>query len=710
MSLSGTTKQSVFIVSDLCCATEEASIRKKLSTLAGIIDLQINLISHKLTVRHSTDDQHILKALKTIGLPGLLVSPSVSSRRIPAYRRVAFSVVASSLFFLSGQAAIALSGSPFLPRALFLLSILSGGWQVGVKAFKAVRNLSLDINFLMAAAVVGAVAIGEYVEGAAVMLLFAFSLLLESMSIERTRHAIHSLMKLSPLAAVIKRGTIERLVPVEEVKIDNIVVLRPGERVPLDGEVVSGFSTVDESAITGESAPVVKKAGDQVYAGSLNQRGTLDIRVTKPASDSTIARIVQLIEEAESQRAPSQTFVEQFARVYTPTVFGLAVCLAVVPPLAFQEPFGEWLYRALVLLVIACPCALVISTPVTIVSALTNAARNGLLIKGGKHLERLAKLDAVAFDKTGTLTEGHVAVVDVISFDSLTAGEITRIAAAVELRSEHHLAGALLRYAEEHQISLDDIAIDQFESIPGKGVRATVNGKIFALGNHQFAEELKVCSPRVEQSLAELEAKGQTAIILADDRHALGIISVADRIRTESPSAIASLRKLGVQESILLTGDNRGTAQHVAEQLGFDKVEAELLPENKLALIRSLKSRHRTVSMIGDGVNDAPALAMADVGIAMGGVGSDTTLETADIVLMSDDLSKVPYGISLARRTLRVIKQNITLALLVKTFFITFGILGLSSLWLAILADDGVTLVVVINAMRLLRKPTKKSV
>ncbi|MBI3004315.1 MAG: cadmium-translocating P-type ATPase [Ignavibacteriales bacterium] len=702
MTNSTDTKQSVFTVSDLCCATEEALIRKKLSNLAGVRSLQFNLVSHKLTVEHSTQEQEILKALGQVGLPGRLESSPFPTKH-KSSRRLLYSVVFSAAFFAGGQFARFLDAAPIISSGLFLISIVFGGWQVGIKAFKAVKNFSLDMNFLMTAAVIGAVAIGEHAEGAAVMLLFALSLLLESLSMEKTRNAVHSLMKLSPTTATVKRGTIESVVAVESVGVGEVIVLRPGERIPLDGEVVGGFSTVDQSAITGESVPVVKKTGSTVFAGSLNQRGTLDVRATKRASDSTIARIVHLVEEAESQKAPSQTFVEKFARSYTPAVFLLAVCIALVPPLMFQQEFGEWFYRALVLLVIACPCALVISTPVTIISALTNAARNGLLIKGGKHLERLAVVDAVAFDKTGTLTEGNVAVVDVISFDSISAQEITKIAAAVELRSEHHLAGALLRYAEQQRIALDDLAVDHFESVPGKGVRATVNQKNFTLGNHQFAEELKVCSPRVEEILAELEAKGQTAIILADERQALGVISVADRIRTESTSALESLRKLGVRESILLTGDNRGTAQRVSAQLGFDTVEAELLPEDKLSLIRKLKSRYKTVSMIGDGVNDAPALAMSDVGIAMGGIGSDTTLETADIVLMSDDLSKVPYGVSLARKTLRIVKQNIMFALAVKAIFLVLGVFGLTSLWLAILADDGATLLVVLNGMRVLR-------
>ncbi|HLF20001.1 MAG TPA: cation-translocating P-type ATPase, partial [Bacteroidota bacterium] len=607
MTLPADTKQSVFMVSDLCCAAEETLIRKKLGTLAGVRNLQFNLVSHKLTVQHSTQEQEILNALHKIGLPGHLEPRPGAPAKQRTSRRVLYSVISSGVFFAIGQIAHAVDAPQPIPLALFLAAILMAGWQVGTKAFKAVRNFSLDMNFLMTIAVIGAVAIGEYAEGAAVMFLFAFSLLLESLSMDRTRSAIQSLMKLSPTTAVVKKGAVETVVPVESVEIGDVIVLRPGERIPVDGEVVSGFSTVDQSAITGESMPILKKTGDSVYAGSLNQRGTLDVRAVKPASDSTIARIVHLVEEAESQRAPSQTFVEKFARFYTPSVFLLAIGIALVPPLLFHEPFGGWFYRALVLLVIACPCALVISTPVSIVSALTSAARNGLLIKGGKYLERLAKIDAMAFDKTGTLTEGRLVVMNIVSFDSISDQEILRIAAAVEVRSEHHLAEALLRHAQKENINLDDVVIEHFESVPGKGVRATVNRRHFTLGNHQFAEELGVCSPQVERILAELESKGHTAVILADERQALGVISVADTIRTESKTALESLHKLGVRQTILLTGDNRGTAQHIASRLGFDSAESDLLPDDKLSFIKKLKSRYATVSMVGDGVNDAPA-------------------------------------------------------------------------------------------------------
>jgi Cd2+/Zn2+-exporting ATPase len=490
---------------------------------------------------------------------------------------------------------------------------------------------------------------------------------------------------------------------VDEIAVGEIVIVRPGERIGVDGEVVKGHSTVDEAPITGESMPISKLQGDPVYAGSFNQRGSLQVRATRRATDSAIARMIHLVEDAQSKKAPSQSFVEQFAHYYTPAVFGLAIALALIPPIVFHALFTEWFYRALVLLVIACPCALVISTPVTLVSALTNAARHGVLIKGGKHLEMLSRVRAIAFDKTGTLTEGHPVVTDIVTLDALTSTEMLRIAAAAELQSEHHLADALLRKAEEEGISLSDVRTEDFSSITGKGIRTKVNGTSYIIGNHQLMEELRVCTPAVEKVLLDLEREGKTVVIVSDERQVLGVIAIADRVRQESGSTVEALHKLGVRHVVLLTGDNTGTAAAVARLLRVDELKAELLPEDKLSVVKQLQSRWGTVAMVGDGVNDAPALAAADIGIAMGGIGSDTALETADVVLMADNIAKVPYGILLGKKTLRIVKQNISLALLTKGVFITLGVFGLSSLWLAILADDGTALLVILNGLRLLR-------
>jgi Cd2+/Zn2+-exporting ATPase len=501
---------------------------------------------------------------------------------------------------------------------------------------------------------------------------------------------------------MVKLSDREVSVPVAEVPVDAIIVVRPGERIPLDGIVLEGGSTVDQSAITGESVPVTKAPADSVFAGSFNQRGTLEIRVTKAAGDSTIARIIRLVEEAQARKAPSQTFIERFARVYTPAVFILALSIAIIPPIMFGASFDDWFYRALVLLVIACPCALVISTPVSVINAITSAARRGVLIKGGRHLEQLAGIRAVGLDKTGTVTEGAASITSVTPVDSYSESEIIRIAAAIEAKSEHHLAQAFLRRAELEGIDLRATDIRDFQSIPGKGIRAVVDGKPFTLGNHPLVEELGLCSRELEKTLESLEGEGKTTVVLLNDTGPVGIMGISDQLRNESREAVTQLRKMGIAHVVLLTGDNRGTATHIGKELGADEVHAELLPEQKLDLIRSMRERFGLTAMVGDGVNDAPALAAADVGIAMGGIGSDTALETSDIVLMSDNLLQIPATIGLGKRALAIIKQNIAIALATKAVFLALGVMGLTSLWLAILADDGATLVVVLNSLRLL--------
>lgn len=694
-------QESTFTIHDLCCATEEQKIRKRLEIQPGIKDLEFNVVGHRLKVSHTCDEQVILNHLRAIGLPGINERSQQQPDRNPA-RRLFFSTASSAAFFAAGFASKWLGLANEVSIALFLSSIVAGGWHIAAKAWNAIRLVSLDMNFLMSIASVGAILIGQYAEGAAVVLLFSMSLLIESLSLDRTRRAIHSLLNVSPPTATVVRNGSGCTVAVEEIAIGETVIIRPGERIPLDGEVTSGQSSVDEAPVTGESLPSLKRNGDPVYAGSFNLRGALEVRVLKKVNDSTIARIIHLVEEAQSKKAPSQTFIEQFARYYTPTVFGLAIAVAVVPPLLLGLPLVDWLYRSLVLLVIACPCALVISTPVTIVSALANAAHHGVLIKGGKHLEALAGIRAVGFDKTGTLTEGRLTVTDIVPLNTIPASEILRITAAAEIKSEHHLAEALLRKAASESIEIDSILAEDFSSITGKGIKTKLDGKAYVVGNHQLVEEMGLCSPAIEKVLNRLESQGKTVVILADTTQVLGAIAIADSVRDESRSVVSSLHRLGVRHVALLTGDNYGTASTVAAQLQVDEVRAELLPEQKLRAIHDLKNRFGSVAMVGDGINDAPALAAADVGIAMGGIGSDTALETADIVLMTDTISKVPYGIALGKKALRVIKQNIALALLTKGVFLVLGVLGLSSLWLAIFADDGAALIVILNGLRLL--------
>ncbi|TSA22127.1 cadmium-translocating P-type ATPase [bacterium] len=695
-------KQTTFLINDLCCATEEQLIIKRLQRLSGIQQLEFNLISHTLRVKHTCDEETIAHQLKNIGLPGQIESKA-GAPVTKTFGRILTSTVLSGILFVIGMAVQLFTSPGVTADAFFLLTLLAGGWHMALKAFKAMRSFALEMNSLMIVASLGAVIIGQYAEGAAVILLFSVSLLLESASTERTRSAIRSLMKLAPASGTVLRGSTEHTVPLEEIRIGETVIVRPGERIPVDGRVLKGASSVDEAAITGEPFPSPKSSGDVVYAGTFNQLGVLFIDVTRQSSDSTIARIMHLVEEAQNKKAPSQTAVERFAQYYTPAVFILAICVALIPPLFFGALFADWFYRSLVLLVIACPCALVISTPVTLASAITNAARNGILIKGGKHLELLGGLRAIAFDKTGTLTQGRASVSEIVSLNSLSEREILRIAAAAELHSEHHLAEALLRKAKESGIQLTDMQTEDFSSVTGKGIRTRVDGRTYIIGNHLFMEELGVCSPLVEEKLAQLEASGKTVVLLSDEKSVLGLISISDEIRSEGRETIRELREQGIARVALLTGDNQGTARAVAEQLGVDEVQAELLPDGKLRAIEALRKRYGPVGMVGDGINDAPALASADVGIVMGGAGSDIALETGDVVLLSDNIEKIPHAIALGKKAIRIIWQNISIALLTKSVFLVLGVFGWTSLWLAILADDGAALVVILNALRVLK-------
>jgi Cd2+/Zn2+-exporting ATPase len=692
----------------MCCADEEFTIRKKLGSLDGVDSCAFNLVAQKLTVTHRTDDAQIMKALREVGFKARAGSEGTRNAKARTSHAQLYSTLVSGVLALFGGILLHLEFSSDLTTPVFASAVLLCGWRIALKGLRAVRTFVFDMNFLMTLAVVGAMMIGQWQEAAVVTFLFAFALQLEAYSMEKTRKAIWSLMDLSPMTARVIRDGNEAETPVAEVSIGDHVLVKPGERIPLDGEVLSGSSFVNQAPITGESTPVEIAAGSQVFAGSINGKGSLVFRVTKGARDTTLAHIIHLVEEAQSRRAPSQSFVDRFSRIYTPAVIGAAVLLSLVPPLLFAQPFETWFYRSLVLLVIACPCALVISTPVTIVSGLTNAARNGILIKGGAHLENAGALKVIAFDKTGTLTLGTPVVTDVLSLNTISTKEIVALAAAMESHSEHHLGAAIVRYAKQHDIPYEEIHLERFESLTGKGVRAQLNGKTFSIGSHALAEEQGICSPVIEEKLRGFEQGGKTTIILGTQTEALGILAIRDEIRGESKDAVRALHENGIEKVVMLTGDNRGTAQAIAEELEIDMHEAELLPEQKLDAIQSLRNQHWSVGMVGDGINDGPALAASTVGIAMGTIGSDVALETADIALMSDDLSKLSYTISLSRKTVRVIRQNVAFSLLIKLVFLGLAIPGLATLWMAIAADEGVSLLVTFNAMRILRMKDRK--
>lgn len=599
-------------------------------------------------------------------------------------------------------------GPAWLPTAFFGLATLAGGGLVLPPAWRALQKRRLDINVLMAVAVTGAWIIGEYAEAASVVFLFAFSELLESWAAGRARNAVTSLLELSPLSAlVLSPDGVEVETPVAEVPVGATILVRNGSRVPLDGTVVKGRSSVNQAPITGESTPIAKQVDDPVYAGTVNGEGSLTVEVTKLSKNTTLANIIRLVGEAEEGKPPTQRFVDRFASIYTPVVFVLAVLVALVPPLFFAQPWVFWIYRSLVLLVIACPCALVISTPVSIVSGLTALARRGVLIKSGVHLEAVGKLRALAVDKTGTITQGRPTVVDVIPQAGISAEEVLTRAASINSHSEHPLALAIVEAARAKELSIP--TAENFQSVTGSGARAELSGHPHFIGNHRMAHETGLCTPEIEAILRSIEEKGQSLAVVGHDPHGdcpgqiLGILAIADTLRPEAMEAIQLIHEAGIEKIVMLSGDNQRTVDAISREVGIDEAIGDLLPEDKVEHVRRLVATYSMVGMIGDGVNDAPALATANVGFAMGAIGSDTAIETADIALMKDDLRKVAETVHVGRRTLGIIRFNVIFALAIKALFLILAFLGLAGLWMAILADTGATLLVILNSLRLLR-------
>ncbi|MEO9929986.1 MULTISPECIES: heavy metal translocating P-type ATPase [Rhodopirellula] len=586
--------------------------------------------------------------------------------------------------------------------ACYLVGILAGLYLVLPKAWRSLITLRPDMNLLMSIAVVGAIAIGEWFEGAAVAFLFSLSLLLESWSIGRARRAIASLMDLTPPVAHLRDESGEvRDVPPADVPVGSTLVVRPGEKIPLDGEVVVGNSDVNQAPITGESVPVEKQAGDELFAGTINGDGLLEMRSTKAAEDTTLARIIQMVGDAGSKRAPSEKWVEKFAAIYTPVVMAVALLMLLIPTLLLGQPWSVWIYRSLVLLVIACPCALVISTPVSVVAALAAAARQGVLVKGGVFIELPGKLVAIAMDKTGTLTKGAPEVIDVVPMNGHDEEELLSRAGALELNSNHPLARAIVDEIKKRGMTMPPA--ESFETIQGKGATGVMDGKTYWLGSHRYLEQRGQETPEVHQQLGAMQDAGRTVVVIGNDEHVCGFITLADAIREETRDAIKALHAVGIKQIVMLTGDNAGTAKAIGKEAGIDEVHAELLPEDKVAAVEDLVARYEHVAMIGDGVNDAPALARASLGLAMGAAGSDAAIETADIALMSDDLSKLPWLIRHSRRTLSIIRQNIWFSLALKALFVVLTLMGVASLWAAIAADMGASLLVIANGLRLLR-------
>nr|WP_224786797.1 heavy metal translocating P-type ATPase [Pandoraea sputorum] len=698
------------------CPTEERLIRDQLGRRPGVETLYFNLLKRELTVvfdqRASAFDvdrerDGVADTLRKLGMtPVPLSDENAGAAAPPPVNRTSDAVrlVAGGVLAAASEVAV-WSGvpehSPWV-GAMVVAAILACGLPTLKKGWIALRHFTLNIHFLMSLAVIGAMFIGQWPEAAMVIVLFALSEKLEAASLTRARRAVEALMRLAPDQASVQQtdGTWAD-VPAATLAVGARVRARPGERIAIDGVIEKGASALNQASITGESVPVDKTVGDDVYAGSINESGLIVYRTTVAPGDTTLARIVRIVETAQQQRSPTQRFVDKFSRIYTPAVVLCALLVAIVPPLAFGLAWSPWIYKALVMLVIACPCALVISTPVTVVSGLTAAARAGILIKGGAFLESGRLIRAVALDKTGTLTRGEPRLTDVVPLRGTSRDEALTLAAALDAQTTHPIARAVV---EGHaQAGLGTLpSVTDFEALVGMGVKGRVGETLYYLGNHRLIESLGVCNAEVEAELTRLEAQARTAIVLASETQALAVLAVADTLREESREAIAQLTKMGVR-TVMLTGDNRATAQVIGEQSGVSDVRAEMLPEDKWQAVSSLREKYGHVGMVGDGINDAPALASADVGFAMGVTGTDSALETADVTLMDDDLRKLPAFLALSQRSATVLKQNIAVALGIKAVFFALAVMGLASLWMAVFADVGASLLVIANGMRLLR-------
>lgn len=709
-------------IATMDCSVEESEIRRALDSIAGITSLRFDLRQRVLTVAAASEVlPAAVEAMRRVGFDPQLATDS--SGGVPSGSahapdqghdgehdhgpaQLGAGIARLILALVPAIAAEALSF--FAPdtqvfngigMALALAAIALAGLDTYQKGLGALRHGCLNINALMAVAVTGALVIGQWPEAAMVMALYAIAELIEARSVDRARNAIQSLLALAPEQAEVGQsdGTWSQLM-VSDVALEAIVRIRPGERVPLDGVVTAGSSAINQAPVTGESIPVDKSVGDAVFADTINETAALEFRVTATASNSTLARIIHAVEEAQGTRAPTQRFVDRFAAVYTPAVFVLALAVALLTPWAMGWTWLEAIYKALVLLIIACPCALIISTPVTVVSALASAARRGILIKGGTYLEEARNLKAIAFDKTGTVTEGKPKLVGFVVVDqSVAKDRVAVFAASLAGRSDHPVSKAI---AAGLTVELEEV--EEFEALAGRGVQGCINGHVLVLGNHRLVEERKQCSPELEAQLRAHEEAGRTVTLLAGEAGVLALFAVADTIKESSRRAVEALKALGVTP-VMLTGDNEATAKTIAREAGIDEAQGNLLPQDKLAAIKNLQTRHGATAMTGDGINDAPALAQADIGFAMGGAGTHTAMEAADVVIMNDDLSRIPETIRLSRRTHAVLWQNISLALGIKIVFLLLAVSGHASMWMAVFADMGASLLVVANGLRLLR-------
>ncbi len=708
---------TVYRVEGFSCANCAGKFERNVKEIPGVQDAKVNFGASKISVTGEASIEELEKAGAFENLKVSINTPSYASTtsekgKVPTEKKVPFykkhsTLLYAVLFIVFGYLSQFVNGEDnLITSLLFVASIVIGGFSLFKVGFQNLTRFDFDMKTLMTVAVIGAAIIGEWAEASVVVILFAISEALERYSMDKARQSIRSLMDIAPKEALVRRNGQEIMIHVEDIAIGDIMIVKPGQKIAMDGMVVSGYSAVNQAAITGESVPVAKTIHDEVFAGTLNEEGLLEVKITKLVEDTTISKIIHLVEEAQGERAPAQAFVDKFAKYYTPIIMVIAALVAVVPPLLFDGGWETWIYQGLSVLVVGCPCALVISTPISIVSAIGNAAKKGVLIKGGIYLEEMGALKAIAFDKTGTLTKGVPVVTDFNVLNNKTdEKELLSIVTALEYRSQHPLASAIMKKAEEVNISYSNVVVEDFSSITGKGITGKVNGTSYYIGSPKLFKELTISNfdKNLEETVTILQNQGKTAMVIGTKKEVLGIIAVADEVRESSKEVIQKLHQLGIKKTIMLTGDNKGTANAIGSHVGVSEIQAELMPQDKLDYIKQLRSEYGNVAMIGDGVNDAPALAASTVGIAMGGAGTDTALETADVALMGDDLRKLPFTVKLSRKTLNIIKANIFFAIAIKVIALLLVIPGWLTLWIAILSDMGATILVALNSLRLMR-------
>ena len=697
--------EKTYRIEGLSCTNCAGKFEKNVKQLPGVTSATVNFGASKISV----EGQTTIEELEEAGaFENLIIrddqenDEQVRSKESFIKRNIAL-IISLGFILVAVISQLSLGEDHLLTKALYILAIIIGGFDLFKEGFSDLIKLDFSMESLMTIAIIVAAFIGEWAEGSIVVILFAISEALERFSMDKARQSIRSLMDIAPKEALIRRNNVEQLVSVDKIDIDDIMIIKPGQKIAMDGLVINGHSSVNQAAITGESVPVEKQLDDEVFAGTLNEEGVLEVKVTKKVTDTTIAKIIHLVEEAQGERAPAQAFVDKFAKYYTPFIIIMALLIVVVPPLFFGGDWNKWLYQGLSILVVGCPCSLVISTPVSIVSAIGNAAKNGVLVKGGVYLEEIGHLRAIAFDKTGTLTKGKPVVTDFIATSSETDINYLSIISSLESLSQHPLASAILNEADKTNVDYKSIQIEDFQSITGKGLTGIHQNIRYYIGSPKLFSASVIEETAVKVQYRQFQEQGKTAMYFGTDEQILGVIAVADEVRDSSAAVISELHKLSIEHTIMLTGDNTKTAESIGKQLGVTEIKGDLMPQEKLDSIKALRTTYNKVAMVGDGINDAPALAASTVGIAMGGAGTDTALETADVALMGDDLQKLPFIVRLSRQTLKVIKQNITFSLGIKLLALLLVIPGWLTLWIAIVADMGATLLVTLNGLRLMK-------